>query len=249
MAVPRSPSCGTAVAFRAAFQVRGVASRRWLRDANAGGEHDSALPGLPEPGPPGPSSVFAAPLVSLVSGLWSVTVSLAGCGAGHALLGIHPAPAPKTAAAPLTVDQTRTIIIPDFTAAYQGMKLTGASAAAAQSTAYAGEALRAVHARVKLVSVQPTVPDSPLLSPEQPQVLAVSRGFGFPRFIVAQSVGLAGALPVLHLLTSPDAATPYRISMSAEMVPPATVKPFDPLNQGSPLSATGPGWRWLPRRC
>jgi len=54
-------------------------------------------------------------------------------------------------------------------------------------------------------------------------------------------VAFEGGLPILHLLTSPDAATPYRISMSVDMVPPATVKPFDPLSQGSPLVTKGRG--------
>ncbi len=46
---------------------------------------------------------------------------------------------------------------------------------------------------------------------------------------------------MLHLLVSPDAATPYRISMSVEMVPPATVQPFDRLTSGSPLVANSTG--------
>src|ERR1019366_941118 len=90
-------------------------------------------------------------------------------------------------------------------------------------------------------SVQPAVAHSSLLAPQQTQLLAVSRGFGFPRFIVAQTVAFQGSLPILHLLTCPDAATPYRIAMSAEMVPPATVKPFDPLSHGSPLVNDGAG--------
>jgi len=167
--------------------------------------------------------------------------SVTGCGATRSLLGIHGAPAPKAVSVPLTVDQTTTIITRDFTAAYQGIKLTGAAAAAAQRTAYAGSALRAVHARDKLAGITPTVPESPLLEPGQPLLLAVSRGFGFPRFIVAQSAAPAAGRPILHLLTSADAMTPYRIGFSAEMMPLVKVKPFDPPGQGSPLARDGTG--------
>ncbi|HEY5247959.1 MAG TPA: hypothetical protein VIJ15_05825, partial [Dermatophilaceae bacterium] len=99
----------------------------------------------------------------------------------------------------------------------------------------------------RLASVQAVATASPLLA-SQPKLLAVSRGFGFPRFIVAQSVVSDGGLPILHLLTSPDAATPYRISMSVEMVPPATIKRFDRLSRGSSLVADGAGLAVAPAK-
>jgi len=170
-----------------------------------------------------------------------MVTSVTGCGAAHSLLGIHEAPAARTASTPLTVDRARMILTRSFTAAQQGETLSGAAAAGAQRTAYTGEGLRAAHARVRLVSLTSRTAEYSLLSPERPRLLAVSRGFAFPRFIVAQTVTSKGGVPVVHLLTSPDAATPYRISVSAEMVPLAKVTPFDPLNQGSPLVTGGSG--------
>jgi len=161
-------------------------------------------------------------------------------GATHALLGIREAPKAKATSAPLTVDQAKRILARTFTAAYLGETTSGAAAQAQLRTAYTGEGLRGVSGRVKLASVQPAVSASLLLAPH-PKLLAVSRGFGFPRFIIAQTVASDGGLPILHLLVSPDAATPYRISMSAEMVPPATVEPFDRLSSGSPLVTNGTG--------
>jgi hypothetical protein len=169
-----------------------------------------------------------------------VIASVPGWGATHGLLGIHEAPAARTTSAPMTVDQAKSILARVFTAAYLGETTTGAAAGEQRRTAYTGQGLRGVEGRVKLASVQPAVTTSPLLAPH-PKLLAVSRGFGFPRFIVAQTVASDGGLPVLHLLVSPDAATPYRISMSVEMVPPATVQPFDRLTSGSPLVANGTG--------
>jgi hypothetical protein len=170
-----------------------------------------------------------------------VISSVPGWGATHALLGIHEAPKANTTSAPLTVDQAKRILSRTFTAAYLGETTTGAASQAELRTAYTTEGLRGVGARVRLASVQPVVATSPLLAPH-PKLLAVSRGFGFPRFIVAQTVASDGGLPILHLLISPDAASAYRISMSVEMVPPATVQPFDRLSSGSPLVAndTGP---------
>ncbi len=167
--------------------------------------------------------------------------SVSGCGAGRAVLGIREPPKANPALAPVTVGQAKSILIRDFTAAQQGEATTGAAAQAALTTAYTGEALRAAKARVRLVAVQPVSAKSPVLTPLQPRLLAVSRGSGFPRLMVAQTVAAEGSLPVLHLLMSPDAATPYRISMSATMLPSSTVKPFDPLAQGSPLLTNGAG--------
>jgi hypothetical protein len=145
------------------------------------------------------------------------------------------------------VDQAKRILTRSFTAAYLGETTTGASARTALRTAYTGEGLRGVSGRVRLASVQPTVASS-LLQVPHPKLLAVSRGFGFPRFILAQTVASEGGVPILHVLTSPDAATPYRISSSVEMVPPARVNPFDPLSKGSPLVNSGRGLAVAPAR-
>jgi len=178
-------------------------------------------------------------IVMSVAGLVTLG-SLQGCAATNSLLGIHEAPTANVSSTPLSQDQARGILARAFTAAYLGETRTGSAARAALRTAYTGEALRGAAARAKLVSVQPPVATSALLAPH-PRLLAVSRGFGFPRFIVAQTVAAEGGLPVLHLLVSPNAATPYRITTSVEMVPPAAVNPFDPVGKGSPLVSNGTG--------
>ncbi|MEP7191771.1 MAG: hypothetical protein ABI903_02780 [Actinomycetota bacterium] len=166
--------------------------------------------------------------------------SVPGWGATHALLGIHQPPAARTSSAPMTVNQARKILARTFTAAYLGETKKGAAAKADLRTAYARDGLRAVNGRVRLASVQPAAEASPLLAPH-PTLLAISRGFGFPRFLLAQTQAADGSLPILHLLVSPDAVTPYRIYMSVEMVPPATVSPFDPVTSGSPLVSNDAG--------
>jgi hypothetical protein len=166
-------------------------------------------------------------------------VSVTGCGAAHSVLGIHEPPKANATLAPLSADQAMGILTRDFTAAQQAETTTGAAALSAQRTAYTLEGLRAANAHVKLAKIQPTVADSPVLAPQKPRLLAVSRGFGFPRVMVAQTVTSESPLPILHLLTSSDAATPYRITASASMLPGSSVRPFDALTKGSPLMTDG----------
>jgi hypothetical protein len=170
----------------------------------------------------------------------SAAVALSGCAAVGPVVGLHDAPAAVTATAPLTPSHARDIVSRAFTAASQAASTTGAAADKARATAYTGPALTAATARSGLDSVQPGQGgSSPALSPSQPGLLALSRGFGWPRAMVAQTVPSGGSLPVLHLLTSPDAVTPYRITASATMLPNSTVRRFDPLPQGSRLLADG----------
>ena len=168
-------------------------------------------------------------------------VSLTGCGAAHTVLGIHAPPTANVLWAPLAVDQANRILTRAFTAAQQAEATNGAAAHAAAGAAYTGAGLRRANAQAKLAKVRPALVSSPILAPPQPTLLAVSRGFGYPRVIVAQTMPSKGRLPILHLLISPDAVTPYRISGSAEMVPSSSVKPFDALAQGSPLLTDGTG--------
>jgi len=182
--------------------------------------------------------IVRATVVSVVCAVMVTSVS--GCGVVDAFLGIHQAPTAQVSVPPLTVGQANQILARVFAAANLGETTTGPAATADLRTAYTGEGLAGVSGQVKLASVQPALVTSPLLTP-RPTLLAVSRGFGFPRFIVAQTVASVGGLPTLHLLISPDAATPYRIAMSVEMVPPATVEPFDALGQGSSLVTNGAG--------
>jgi hypothetical protein len=168
-------------------------------------------------------------------------VSLTGCGAAHTVLGIREPPKANFDSAPLTVDQSDRILTRAFTAAQQAEATTGAASHAAAQTAYTGAGLRRANAQARLAKVRPASADSPILAPRQPRLLGVSRGFGYPRVIVAQTVPPQGSLPILHLLISPDALTPYRISGSVEMMPSSSVKPFDSLALGSPLLTDGTG--------
>lgn len=184
--------------------------------------------------------LHALVVVVAVVVIFAVIASVPGWGATHGLLGIHEPPNATANATALTVDQAENILNRTFAAAYLGESTTGSASETSLRAAYTNQGLLGADGRVKLASVQPAAATSPLLTPH-PQLLAISRGFGYPRFIVAQTVTTEGGLPTLHLLVSPDVSTPYRITMSVEMVPPATVNPFDGLASGSPLVTSGIG--------
>ena len=179
--------------------------------------------------------------VALSLALVVVMASLTGCGATHLVLGIHEAPKANPVSPPLTGARADAILTRVFAAAYQSDVASGAAARAAQRTAYTGAGLRAVGGRVKLAGVRPTGAALPRQRPAKPRLLALSRGLGYPRVIVAQTVAAVGGLPTLHLLTSPDAMTPYRISASVTMLSLSTVKPFEAISQGSPMVTSGVG--------
>jgi hypothetical protein len=86
---------------------------------------------------------------------------------------------------------------------------------------------------------------APLTRDAPSKVLAVSRGTGWPRVILAQTTSTDGAAE-LNVLTSPDARTPFRLSASATMHPGATVSALDPLPHGAPLVVDGAGLATAP---
>ena len=88
-------------------------------------------------------------------------VSVTGCGAAHAVLGIHEPPKANAASVPLTLDQAQSILTRDFTAAHPGETSAGPPARAAPAPAYRRHGLRAANAAPHLTTVQPTAPRPP----------------------------------------------------------------------------------------
>lgn len=166
--------------------------------------------------------------------------TLSGCGLGKAIAGVHEPPAAVTDIASVTPGQAQGIVERVFTAAGQARNGSAGQVTAARSVAFNGPALTAAIADARLASVAPVLSGaSPAIAPERPRVLALPRGAAFPRVIVAQTVPDKGGLPVLHVLTSPDPRTPYRIVESATMLPGTSVRSFTSLASGSALVNDG----------
>ena len=166
----------------------------------------------------------------------AATLALAGCGAGTALAGVHDAPAQVSNQAPISPESAQQIVERVVSRADEADKAKPETAKDLRAEAFTGAALAVAKAADQLG--QPAAVPDPVSRSEAPKVLAVSRGTGWPRLIVAQTTAGDGG-SVLNLLVSPDARTPFRLSASATMHPGATVSALDSLTKGSPVVSDG----------
>lgn len=176
----------------------------------------------------------STPRAALVGAL-GVTLSLvlAGCGAGSSLVGVHDAPKQAAATAPISAQSAEAIASRVLTKAADAGAAKPADAATLRAEALTGSALAVANAASRLqTGATPTA--APMRRTEPPKVLGVSRGTGWPRLILAQTTTAENGA-VLNLLVSPDARTPFRLSAAAPMQPGATVAALDSLTTGSPM--------------
>lgn len=112
------------------------------------------------------------------------------------------------------------------------------------SGTYAGAGARAARGSVLLVSkgVLPKASTDLL----EVQVLANSRGADYPRYLVASSTPQPGGLPWVHLLVATNAQTPYRLAMSAQVLPGAQISAFPGTADGTPVVSEGAGYQTNP---
>jgi hypothetical protein len=147
--------------------------------------------------------------------------------------------APTAALTPAAATQAASQV---FSAAAQSQTGNSAAAAAARDQAFTGAALRTAVADARLARIAPQLTlGTPAITAEHLGVLAISQGTGYPRAIVVQTTPKASLYPVIYLLTSPNAATAFRIASSALLLPAAAVHRFGPLASGSPLVTSGSG--------
>ena len=164
----------------------------------------------------------------------ALSLGAAAC-SGSSLAGLHDAPAQVTTTAPLSVRQAEAIATRVMTKAGEARTAPAAQAKALRAAALTGSALTVATAADQLGTEQTSAP-GPVVRTEPPKVLAISRGSGFPRLMLVQTVG-ADDSAVLNLLTTPDARTPFKLSASATMHPGARVAALDSLEHGSPVDA------------
>jgi hypothetical protein len=162
----------------------------------------------------------------------ALALTLAGCGAGSAIVGIHPAPAQVTTTAPISAQSARQIAQRVMTQVEQADAAPAAEAKDLRAKAMTGTALATANAASDLGAAHTS--SQALTRPEPPKVLAISRGTTWPRVILVQTTNADGAA-VLNLLSSPDARTPFRLATRATMHPGASIAALDSLVKGSPL--------------
>jgi len=175
---------------------------------------------------------MSSPARYVVAG--AVALALTGCGAGASLVGVGDAPAQVTTAAPIGRDSAQKVAARVLTQAAAAEAAPAAEAQKLRTASLTGSALAVADAAAKLGSTaKRSTTTAPLTRTDPPKVLAVTRGTSWPRLILVQSTSPDGA-PVLNLLISPDAATPFRLSSSVTMQPGTVVAALDPLDEGSP---------------
>lgn len=177
---------------------------------------------------------------ALVGAVAVAATVLSGCGVGSAVVGVHPAPIEATTAAPITVDAATRIVarVLDEVAGARAMK--GAKGVAARKAVMNGAALAFAEAAAK-VSPSTTGADEPLTVASEPEVLAMSKGVGWPRAILATTLDPKSNVQSLHVLTSAAAAQPFVLTASVPMLQGAALPGLPKITQGTEFVAPDDG--------
>jgi hypothetical protein len=172
-------------------------------------------------------------------GALALTAGLSGCAS---IAGVTDVPT-ATVGGALAASQAQALAAQVVQTAQKAAAAPGADGDPLRETAYTGDALVAAKADAKLAStLSQDQKDALTLTAAAPTVLAVSSGEAYPRVMVVQTTRAKSGLPVLSLLTTPDARTPFKIAVSAPMLPSSEVPAFDQLTKGAPVlgdDATG----------
>ncbi|HEU5240469.1 MAG TPA: hypothetical protein VFU25_00515 [Ornithinibacter sp.] len=165
-------------------------------------------------------------------------LALTGCGAQDALVGLHPAPAEKTAAAPLDVEGATAVATRLLTEADAPAQAAGAAAAKAREGVLMGDALTVANARAasKVASEAAT---TELATAPRPTVVAQSQGRDWPRAILATTLDDATNTQFLHVMLSEKPDQPFRITASVPMFGGAALPALGDSSKGAPLLDTG----------
>ena len=136
---------------------------------------------------------------------------LAGCGTSDALVGLHPAPAEQTAAAPLDTEGATAVAARLLAAKEATVEGDEKAAAAARAEVLTGDALRVANAEAARGATTPEATD--LAAPAEPTIVAQSQGRQWPRAILASTLDEATEHPVAarHGLRQARPAVPHRL--------------------------------------
>lgn len=178
---------------------------------------------------------------SRVAGLLTVVALAASLSSCATIAGVSDVPTASVGGA-VSSARAGAIAAQVMSTATKAAAAPGADGDALRAQAYTGDALTAATADAKIAStLTQQQKDALALTSAAPVVLAVSGGLTYPRVMLVQTTRSASGLPVLSLLTTPDARTPFKIAASAPMLPSAQVPAFDQLTQGAPALGTGAG--------
>ncbi|MGL5908707.1 MAG: hypothetical protein ACRCZP_01820 [Phycicoccus sp.] len=170
----------------------------------------------------------------------AAVLALGGCGTVRdALVGIEPAPRESTASAPLDDEGATAIAARVLAAADKAATQPGEPGKKARAAVLAGDALRVADAAAGRAAGAPAPPQ--LAKPEQPVVVAQSRGRDWPRAVLASTLDRESATQYLHVLVSDDPRSPYRVRASVPMFPGATLPAIGGPSEGAALAPLAAG--------
>jgi hypothetical protein len=162
---------------------------------------------------------------------------LAGCGASDSLVGLHPAPAEQTAAAPLDTEGATAVAARLLAARQATVEGTSKAATAARAEVLTGDALRVANAEAARGATVPEATD--LAAPPEPTVVAQSQGRQWPRAILASTLDEATNTQWLHVMVSDKPDQPFRIASSVPMFGGAELPALGAQLAGAPLLDAG----------
>ncbi|PKW26010.1 hypothetical protein [Phycicoccus duodecadis] len=186
---------------------------------------------------PTPRHTARRTVVAAVAG--ALALATAGCGATDALVGLHPAPAEASAAAPLDAEGATGIAARLLAAERAVAGVPGAKGDTARAAVLRGDALllaNAVAARGQAVATTAELSKAP-----EPTVLAQSRGRGWPRAILATTLDPTTSTQVLHVMVSLTPTDPFRIASSVGMFGGAELPALGSEQAGAPFVEASDG--------
>jgi hypothetical protein len=146
----------------------------------------------------------------------AAALALTGCGATDALVGLHPAPAEQSAAAPLDDQGATTIAARLLSAAQAAAATTGEDGKAARAAVLTGDALTVADAAASRGAGD--TGQGELATAPEPTVVAQSRGRGWPRAILATTLDDTTNTQYLHVMVSESPTAPFKITASVPML-------------------------------
>ncbi len=163
----------------------------------------------------------------------AAALALTGCGATDALVGLHPAPAEDTSAAPLDTEGATVIAARLLSSARAAAALKGEEGKKARAEVLSGDALTLADAAAERGLAE----DAPaeLAKEPEPTVVAQSRGRGWPRAILATTLDETTNTQYLHVMVSGTPQAPFTIAESVPMLGGAELPAVGAERMGAPF--------------
>jgi hypothetical protein len=185
----------------------------------------------PVPTAPRPTARALSRLVASATLLGAL--ALTGCGTSDALVGLHPAPAEQTAAAPLDTEGATAVAARLLAAKDATVGGDAKAAAAARAEVLTGDALSVANAEAARGATRPEGTD--LAAPPEPTIVAQSQGRQWPRAILASTLDDVTNTQWLHVMVSEQPDQPFRIASSIPMFGGAELPALGAQLAGAPL--------------